>query len=486
MATNANRTVLNGRKGLSALLLALALLVVTAAGAVTAEQATNAQALENEELDELMLNAVYVDADTDLTELDEQTRLALELAEESDDGDGGVLARELSDDWQGVDPLPFWHPNFQHRCGQVITTNSSSEDADIVDCDGPEVTGIVVIIYTDGYVAWVAVVVLFDDGTYDVSRHGPMRLSELRERLADFDGRIIVHWIDFGNDDDVEPACGGGLLAGQYQVSEDGTIGTFRALLMNAEGDTIGTMSGQYQDGQFRGTWIARGGSLSGTVSGTYGNGTFHGLWAATDVDLNGAMRGHYMGISEDQGVFRGQWKVNCNDDIEPVPLPQPMPRLVCKKVIIVTETITGADAEALDFSDAESKTKVKVVCKKVISYGDDIVEVPDDERPRCKAMAAQSDEATDLSQSDMKNCKVVAIPLQPVSVNPSDVNNDKDLDILSISKMKKGTSELLDKQIVETGGGYSVDVGDAAAGGALSSISLLGLGLIRRRFMLL
>jgi len=474
---------LNGRKGLSALLLALALLVVTAAGAVTAEQAANAQTLENGELDELMLNAVYVDADTDLAELDEQTRLALELAGESDGSDGGVLARELSDDWQGVDPLPDWHPenDIQRRCANPTTNNSAAVDAELEDCDELEVVGVVVIIYTDGHIAWVVVVVIFEDGSSDVSRHGPMRLSAVRERLADFDGRIIVHWLDFDDDDD-DTGCASGLLAGQYAVSDDGQGGVFRALIMNANGDTIGYMGGQYQDGHYRGQFTVRGGSLSGTIAGTYANGTFHGVWADSDSDLNGAMRGQYMGTSEDQGVFRGQWKVNCNDGGDPVPLPTPIgPQIVCKKVTITTEMITGADAEALDFSDATTKTKVKVVCRKVIPYGDDIIEIDEPKHIKCKRVSADS-------ESDESRCKVQALPLRPsvkpmpVEVDPADINTDKP----TIEKMKRDASQLLDKELIETDGGFSVEVGDAAAGGALSSISLLGLGLLRRRFMLL
>ena len=484
MATNAGNIVLNGRKGLSALLLALALLVVTAAGAVTAEQAANAQTLENGELDELMLNAVYVDADTDLAELDEQTRLALELAGESDDSDEGVLARELSDDWQGVDPLPWWHPTLHpQRCANPTTNDSAAVDAELEDCDELEVVGVVVIIYTDGHIAWVVVVVIFEDGSSDVSRHGPMRLSAVRERLADFDGRIIVHWLDFDDaDDDADTGCAGGLLAGQYTVNDDGQGGLFRALLMNADGETIGYMWGQYQNGQYRGEFITRGGSISGTVAGTYANGTFHGVWDAADMDLNGAMRGHYMGTSEDQGVFRGQWKVNCNGGGDPAPLPTPIePKIICKKVTITTEMITGADAEALDFSNATTKTKVKVVCRKVIPFGDDVIEIDEPRHIKCKKVSADS-------ESDDSRCKVQALPLRPsvkpmpVEVDPADINTDKP----TIEKLKRDASQLLDKELIETDGGFTVEVGDAAAGGALSSISLLGLGLLRRRFMLL
>ena len=53
------------------------------------------------------------------------------------------------------------------------------------------------------------------------------------------------------------------------------------------------------------------------------------------------------------------------------------------------------------------------------------------------------------------------------------------------VEQIKKDAADLLDKKLVETDGGMSVDVGDAAAGGAITSIPMLGLSLLRRRFLL-
>jgi hypothetical protein len=53
------------------------------------------------------------------------------------------------------------------------------------------------------------------------------------------------------------------------------------------------------------------------------------------------------------------------------------------------------------------------------------------------------------------------------------------------VEKIKNNAEDLLKTKLVETDGGVSVDVGDAAAGGAISSIPMLGLSLLRRRFLL-
>ena len=53
------------------------------------------------------------------------------------------------------------------------------------------------------------------------------------------------------------------------------------------------------------------------------------------------------------------------------------------------------------------------------------------------------------------------------------------------LEKIQKDADDLLETKIIETDGGVSVDVGDAAAGGAITSIPMLGLGLLRRRFLL-
>ena len=167
---------------------------------------------------------------------------------------------------------------------------------------------------------------------------------------------------------ELAPGCANGLLAGHWVANDEGQGGQFRGVWMNTDGDVLGYMWGDYLNGQFRGEFIARGGTITGTIGGTYANGTFHGVWTSVDSDLSGAMRGQYLSTGAGEGVFRGQWKIDCNNGgVDPVPMPLPVPpHIICKKVTITTEVITGSDAVALDFSNAKTKTKVIVVCKKV------------------------------------------------------------------------------------------------------------------------
>ena len=418
----------NGKMLMRGMVLALALLILPLSGMASAEQSVSAiDASQTDELELFGANAVYIDSDTDLTALDEQDRAALELA--------------------GIDVDSEW--------SDLVELNLH----DIAPVDDSDVANVVVIVYTDGEVAWIVVVVIYEDGSTDVNRYGPMRYSTMRERLANFDGRIIVHWVDFdlGDDSDDEPGCAGGLLAGQWTANDDGQGGLFRGLLMNSNGETIGHMSGQYNAGGFRAEWTVRGGSLEGTLGGTYANGTFHGQWAASDSDLEGLLRGHYLSTGTGIGVFRGQWVVDCNNGggIDPVPTPH----RVCKKVQVKVE-IRDLTTDARNESTTTT-TVTRVICIQAIPFGDDVI-IIDEPHHKCKRAAADSHTAVD------SRCKIT-----PQRISPSDVSDDK-----------KGNdlSDLMDKPLLETEGGTVVDLGDAAAGSTLGTITLLGAGFLRRR----
>ncbi|HIF04214.1 MAG TPA: hypothetical protein EYQ80_02010 [Candidatus Poseidoniales archaeon] len=402
------------------MILALALLILPLSGMASAEQSVSAtDASQKDELELFGANAVYIDSDTDLTALDEEDRAALELA--------------------GIDVDSEW--------SDLVELNIH----DIAPVDDSDVANVVVIVYTDGEVAWIVVVVIYEDGSTDVNRYGPMRYSTMRERLANFDGRIVVHWVDFdlGDDSDDETGCAGGLLAGQWTANDDGQGGLFRGLLMNSDGETIGHMSGQYNAGGFRGEWTARGGSLEGTLGGTYANGTFHGQWAASDSDLEGLLRGHYLSTGTGIGVFRGQWVVDCNNDggIDPVPTPH----RVCKKVQVKVE-IRDLTTDARNES-ATTTIVTRVICIQAISHGSDSVGISPVPTP-------------------------IPHP-QPID----DVKERPPVDII-VPDYKEGDdlSDLMDKPLLETESGTVVDLGDAAAGSTLGTITLLGAGLLRRR----
>ena len=348
--------VANGTKGFLALLLALSMTLVASTGAVSAEQAQ--ESLEKDEAIMVALEEADFYRHADMREAGEWI-----LDEELKESD---LESLLSDD-----------------------------DDDVEQRDG-NVSQVVVIVWTDGELAWITVVVIYEDGTIDINRYGPMEVSDLRERLANFDGRIIVNWIR--NDaPDVRP-CPHGTLHGHIGVDAAGNS-VFFGQIMDSSGVQIGTLSGTFVNGAFAGTYALLNGP-NGQLSGQYGQGMFNGTWADANSAADGLLKGYYdFNSTSSKGVFKGKWKMLCDDDDE--------------------------------------------------RPGDDLV------RPKPK----------------------------PLEVKPTEIG-EADEDKPSIERMKKNTAELLDKELVETEGGYSVDVGDAATGSALTAVPMLGLGLLRRRFL--
>jgi hypothetical protein len=174
-----------GRKGLRALLIALTMLVVVTAGAATAESSYDTQTLENE-------------------------LMTLEAAQ------------EIETDYLIIDPSLM--------DGDVYD-NISTDDLDHIDDDGT----VVVFVWTNGETAIVVVVIFQDDGSYEVTHIARMSVEDARERLANFDGRIIVR--HFGNSD-ADPICPHGYLAARWsidQTTDSASIGQFKGVWMNAE-----------------------------------------------------------------------------------------------------------------------------------------------------------------------------------------------------------------------------------------------------------
>jgi hypothetical protein len=261
-----------------------------------------------------------------------------------------------------------------------------------------------------------------------------MSVEDARERLANFDGRIIVR--HFGNSG-ADPICPHGYLAARWSVDQntDATaIGQFKGVWMNAESVVGGNITGQFANGLFRGMATNLDGEVIGTLQGGYGNGLYRGVWELSDGSASGVLAGKYRATDAGQGVMKGKWKQNCNDaGIEPVPV---------------------------------DPTHIK--CKKMSTD------------------ATSTDESTDVV---MSRCKVKPLPIdvdvkpmkKPLQIDPTDVKEDSGLD-----SVKKGAQDLLETELVEMDGGLTIDVGDAAAGGVISSLPMIGLGLLRRRFLLI
>jgi hypothetical protein len=262
-----------------------------------------------------------------------------------------------------------------------------------------------------------------------------MSVEDARERLANFDGRIIVR--HFGNSG-ADPICPHGYLAARWSVDQntDATaIGQFKGVWMNAESVVGGNITGQFANGLFRGMATNLDGEVIGTLQGGYGNGLYRGVWELSDGSASGVLAGKYRATDAGQGVMKGKWKQNCNDaGIEPVPV---------------------------------DPTHIK--CKKMSTD------------------AASADESTDVV---MSRCKVKPLPIdvdvkpmkKPLQIDPTDVKEDDS----GLDSVKKGAQDLLETELVEMDGGLTIDVGDAAAGGVISSLPMIGLGLLRRRFLLI
>jgi hypothetical protein len=360
------------------------MLVVVTAGAATAESSYDAQTLENE-------------------------LMTLEAAQ------------EIETDYLISDPSLM---------DRDVYDNLSTDDLDHIDDGGT----VVVFVWTNGETAIVVVVIFQDDGSYEVTHIARMSVEDARERLANFDGRIIVR--HFGNSG-ADPICPHGYLAARWsvdQTTDSASIGQFKGVWMTDESVVGGNITGKFANGLFRGMATNLDGEVIGTLQGGYGNGLYRGVWELSDGSASGVLAGKYRATDAGQGVMKGKWKQNCNGaGIEPVPV---------------------------------DPTHIK-----------------------CKRMAtdvASTDESTDV---DMSRCKVKPLPIdvdvkpmkKPLQIDPTDVKEDSGLD-----SVKKGAQDLLETELVEMDGGLTIDVGDAAAGGVISSLPMIGLGLLRRRFLLI
>jgi len=352
---------LYGRKSLATLLVTLGMLVVVTAGSASAE-ATNAQALENGK--ETLEVIKQVEADYALSEM--------------------LISDAESESY-----------------------NFTLADAEDMDQDG---NNVVVLVWTNGEVAWVVVVVIHDDGTYDVNKVGRMSVEDLRERLANFDGRVIVNYI--GDSD--EDQCAHGFLAARWSLIDataNAGDGQFRGVWMDAEGFIGGDIIGLFANGQFRGEATNLDGDIIATFAGEYGRSTYYGEWQLLDGTANGVLAGKYRLNADGDGAMKGRWKADCSEPgVEPVPI------------------------------------------------GPSHIDVKPRPMPLPKPMPLPIDD----------------------EVKPKPKPSDD-----GVEKIKNNAEDLLKTKLVETDGGVSVDVGDAAAGGAISSIPMLGLSLLRRRFLL-
>ena len=353
----------NGKNMMRGLFLALALLMLPLSGMASADEGATEIDLRDEVTESFGEEALYVDANTSLDLLSEEDRGLLEIAGTD------VVGMELGELDAGLFEGCITH--------EEIHADSSCP--------------IAVVVFTDGEVAWAVVIYIGD-----AERYGPMPLSELRERLGDFEGRILVYWI--GDVVDERPRCPHGYLVGGYNVNDEG-LGYFQGQILSHDHEVIGSLWGEFTNGTFHGEYEVRGNT--GTLRGIYAdNGSFRGEWQDDEEDIEGVMRGIYLDFEERRGHFRGKWKADCSER---------------------------------DCDGDEDTTPTKIKPMKV--------------------------------KKEKKEKK-----FKPMKVK----KEKKD----SLDKVK----DVMDEELVETEGGFTLDVGDAAAGSTLGTISLLGAGFLRRR----
>ena len=206
---------------------------------------------------------------------------------------------------------------------------------ELVEARDGDISQVIIIVNTDGEIADVTILVIYEDGEYEIFTFSTM-LIDIREQLLDVDAIVVWNWIptppvDPVDEDDDEldvlrrEQCERGTLRGAFTLDENGN-GTMRGLVYNEDGEVISNMWGQFDADGF-----AHG--LGGVDNQTdvrwkavYLDGEFEGLWKMTNEsdDTRGVLKGYYeVNETGDSGVFKGKWKeTGCHHMVEDVDRP--------------------------------------------------------------------------------------------------------------------------------------------------------------------
>ena len=206
---------------------------------------------------------------------------------------------------------------------------------ELVEARDGDISQVIIIVNTDGEIADVTILVIYEDGEYEIFTFSTM-LIDIREQLLDVDAIVVWNWIptppvDPVDEDDDEldvlrrSQCERGTLRGAFTLDENGN-GTMRGLVYDEDGEVISNMWGQFDADGF-----AHG--LGGVDNQTdvrwkavYLDGEFEGLWKMTNEsdDTRGVLKGYYeVNETGDSGVFKGKWKeTGCHHMVEDVDRP--------------------------------------------------------------------------------------------------------------------------------------------------------------------
>jgi len=243
---------------------------------------------------------------------------------------------------------------------------------ELVEARDGDISQVIIIVNTDGEIADVTILVIYEDGEYEIFTFSTM-LIDIREQLLDVDAIVVWNWIptppvDPVDEDDDEldvlrrSQCERGTLRGAFTLDENGN-GTMRGLVYNEDGEVISNMWGQFDaDGFAHGL----GGADNQTDvrwKAVYLDGEFEGLWKMTNEsdDTRGVLKGYYeVNETGDSGVFKGKWKeTGCHHMLEDVDRPdmdEVRPRHAPIKI----------DADRIDTRPMDTSPKQKPLMEKL------------------------------------------------------------------------------------------------------------------------
>jgi hypothetical protein len=233
---------------------------------------------------------------------------------------------ELMQDWEEENSSDELDEEYHEAPEEENDRDDSDALNDTLDSREDDITQIVVIVNTNGEIADVTVIVIYEDGDYDMYVF-TMLLEDLRARLANFDGIVVWNWVPAPPvdpvDDVLRESCRSGTMRGTFTVDENGN-GTIRGLVYNEQGELLTNMWGGFNtDGFVRGL---AGDNTSMPIAqwkAVSEDGRFNGLWKMIDAEdgTRGILKGIYeLNDNRTGGVFHGKWKaVNCHADLRDV-----------------------------------------------------------------------------------------------------------------------------------------------------------------------
>jgi hypothetical protein len=147
------------------------------------------------------------------------------------------IYEEVMSEWEEEDELHWTDEAPENAERELMDELVEARDGDISE--------VIIIVNTDGEIADVTILVIYEDGEYELFTFTTM-LIDIREQLLDVDAIVVWNWIptppvDPVDEDDDEldvlrrEQCERGTLRGVFTIDEDGN-GTMRVMVYNDDG----------------------------------------------------------------------------------------------------------------------------------------------------------------------------------------------------------------------------------------------------------